>query len=97
MEKLSNEEIASRLVGIYFREVARLGYKRSLTLDETINAYYYALSKLGNKEKAMAKVRQEVIEDEQEMKAESKEELFPQVTETTTVTETKTTETKKEE
>lgn len=93
---LSNEEVAARLVQVYFKEIARLGYKRRLTLDETINAYYYVLSKLQNKSRGMEKVKKEVLEDEEELKTETKEELFPQVTETVTKT-TKTETTKKED
>jgi len=91
---LSNEEVAARLVQIYFKEIARLGYKRNLTLDETINAYYYVLSKLGNKEQALEKVKKDVLEDEKDLKTETREEIVPMVSET--VTTTKTTETKEE-
>jgi len=77
---MSNEEVAAKLVQVYFKEIARLGYKRSLTLDETINAYYYTLSKLQDKRHSMASVRKEVVEDEQDMKTETKEQLFPQPT-----------------
>jgi len=93
---LRNEEIAARIVQIYFKEIARLGYKRRLTLDETINAYYYTLSKLGSKGQAMEKIKKEAIEDEQELKTETKEELFPQATETIETTRTMKTESKEE-
>lgn len=88
---MSNEEVAAKLVQIYFKEIARLGHKRRLTLDETINAYYYTLSKIQNKSQGMNQVKNEVIEDEQELKTETKDELFPQVTETITKTTTETT------
>jgi len=74
---MSNEEVAARLVKIYFKEIARLGYKRRLTLDETINAYYYVLLKLGGKEKELEKVKNRVLEDEQELRTDTKEELIP--------------------
>jgi hypothetical protein len=74
---LSNEEVAARLVKIYFKEIARLGYKRRLTLDETINAYYYTLLRLGDKKEEMDKVKKKVLEDEQDLRTETKEELIP--------------------
>ena len=82
MPELGNEEIAARIVQIYFKEIARLGYKRTLTLDETINAYYYVLSKLGNKKVLLEEVRQKVLRDERELASETKEEAIPSVTET---------------
>ena len=88
---LTDEEVAARIVQIYFKEVARLGYKRSLTLDEVINAYYYALSRLGNKKTLMESAVKKVILEEKEIKTETKEEILPQVgvvTETTTTEET---------
>jgi hypothetical protein len=75
---LSNEEIAAKVVQIYFKEIARLGYKRRLTLDETINAYYYALSRLQNKAAELEKARKKVLRDEADLKKETKDELFPE-------------------
>ena len=82
MVGLSNEDVAARIVQIYFKEIARLGYKRTLTLDETINAYYYVLSKLGNKKVLIEEVKQKVIRDERELASETKEEAIPSITET---------------
>ena len=53
MVKITNEEMAYRLVKLYFDEVARLGIKRSLDLDAVMQAYYYTLEKLENQKKAM--------------------------------------------
>ena len=89
MAELGNEEVAAGIVKIYFKESARLGYKRTLTLDETINAYYYVLSKLGNKKALLEEVKKKVIRDEKELASETKEEAIPSVTETfTSATET---------
>ncbi|HIH21776.1 MAG TPA: hypothetical protein HA222_03930 [Candidatus Diapherotrites archaeon] len=44
--KLSDEELAVRLVSLYFEEIARMGFKRQLELEDVINAYYHALGKL---------------------------------------------------
>jgi len=76
--QLSNEKIAASLVKIYFKEIARLGYKRRLTLDETINAYYYALSRLQNKAAELEKARRHVLRDEADLEKETKEDLFPE-------------------
>ena len=90
--KLNDEEIASRIVQIYFKEIARLGYKRTLSLDEVINAYYYALSRLKGKEEALERVEERVERVEKEIKTETKEELIPSVSESETVSETTKTE-----
>lgn len=44
--QLPDEEIAFRLARLYFREVARTGFKKSLELDAIINAYLYALARV---------------------------------------------------
>ncbi len=45
-DESSDESTAVRLAGLYFREVARLGFKRSLELDDVISAYFYSLARL---------------------------------------------------
>lgn len=50
---MNDEEAAFRIVRLYFEEIARLGFKRSLTLDNMINAYFYTLKKLKNKDAAL--------------------------------------------
>ncbi|MDO8634089.1 MAG: hypothetical protein Q7K34_02230, partial [archaeon] len=47
---VSDEEIALKLAGLYFKEVARLGFKRSLELDSVINSYFYALARIKRKD-----------------------------------------------
>jgi len=74
---LSDDQVAARLVAIYFKEIARLGFKRTLTLDEVINAYYYALSKLKGKDAFIKEALSKVIEEERELKTETTEELLP--------------------
>ncbi len=41
-----DEEIAFKIVQTYFKEIARFGFKKQLTLDEIINSYIYALAKV---------------------------------------------------
>ena len=76
-KSLNDEEVAARLIEVYFREIARLGFKRSLSLDEVINAYYYALSRLRRREAEMKEILKRVIAEEKELETESKEELLP--------------------
>ena len=73
---MNDEEVAFRVVRLYFEEIARLGFKRQLDLDQMINAYFYALKKVKDKE-AMKKI---IIE------LDKKPEM---VKTTTTTTETK--------
>ena len=47
--ELSDEEIALNMVEVYFGDVARFGFKRSLSLDEIINAYLYSLMRIERK------------------------------------------------
>lgn len=74
---LADEEVAARIVQIYFKEIARLGFKRSLTLDEVINSYYYALSRLEHREEAVRKALEKVVKEEKELKTESRDEILP--------------------
>jgi len=50
-------------VKLYFEEIARIGFKRNLSLDSILNAYFYALHKLKNKDKEMKKLSR-LIEEE---------------------------------
>ena len=45
----SDEDMAVRLAGLYFKEIARTGFKRSLELDSVINAYFYSLARIKRK------------------------------------------------
>ncbi len=97
---MQDEKVAFKLVDIYFAEIARLGFKRSLDLDAIINAYFYTLSRLKNKDTLVREMAQRVIEEEEKLKTQSKEEMIPSLqdlkeripsssTTSTTVTETK--------
>ena len=44
-----DEEIAFKIVQTYFKEIARYGFKKQLTLDEIINAYFYSLARVKRK------------------------------------------------
>jgi hypothetical protein len=54
------EEIAFKIIQTYFMEVARLGFKRQLSLDEIINAYFYALARVKRQNIESAEVEQAV-------------------------------------
>ncbi len=75
---LTNEEVAVRLTRLYFEEIARLGFKRRLDFDSIINAYYYCLQRLHNKDKELDIMRRIVEKEESKMQGESKSQLFPQ-------------------
>ncbi|MBU0635805.1 hypothetical protein KKE06_02150 [Candidatus Micrarchaeota archaeon] len=74
---IHNEETAYRLVNLYFIELARVGHKRTLNLDELLNAYFYVLDRLG-------KDNTELIHRMQAAKGP-----ITRTTTTTTTTETK--------
>lgn len=74
---LPDEEIAYRLVGLYFQEIARMGFKRKLNLDAIINAYFYSLKRLQNKELELAAIERIVRKEEEVLATETKQELFP--------------------
>ncbi len=76
-KNLSDEEVAYRLVNLYFQEIARLGFKRRLDLDSIINAYLYSLERLKNKEKELESIRAEVMKEETRITTETKEQLIP--------------------
>ncbi len=74
---LPDEEMAFRMVKLYFEEVARLGFKRTLDLDAIINAYFYSLARLKRKDKEMKLIEDKVLSEEAELAKENKEDLFP--------------------
>ena len=45
----ADEEIALSLASLYFKEVAKQGFKRSLEIDDIINSYFYALARIKRK------------------------------------------------
>jgi hypothetical protein len=75
---LTNEEVAVRLTRLYFEEIARLGFKRRLDFDSIINAYYYCLQRLHNKDKELDIMRRIVEKEENKLQGETKSQLFPQ-------------------
>ena len=79
---MNDEEVAFRIVRLYFEDIARLGFKRQLDLDQMINAYFYALKKLKGKDKVMREISEKIIREEKQIT--SKE--FPGAVKTTTVT-----------
>jgi hypothetical protein len=74
---MNDEEVAFKIVRLYFEEIARLGFKRQLDLDQILNSYFYTLKKVGDKE-AMKKIVIEMNKD------------LPITTEKTTTTTTET-------
>ena len=76
-KNLSDEEVAYKLVNLYFQEIARLGFKRRLDLDSIINAYLYSLERLKNKEKELEGIKAAVMKEESKIATETKEQLIP--------------------
>jgi len=73
-----DEEMAFRVVKLYFEEIARLGFKRRLDLDAIINAYFYALARLERKDKELKFIQKKVLKEEAELSRETKEEMIPE-------------------
>jgi len=78
---MNDEEVAFRIVRLYFEEIARLGFKRQLDIDQIINAYFYTLKKLNNKDLLMKEVVKKIVEEEKKSQPAVK-------STTTTVTQT---------
>jgi len=62
-EKELNAYLAADLVRLYFEEIARAGFKKTLTLSEIINAYKFTLEKLEGST-VLTKMEQEDIASE---------------------------------
>ncbi|MEW6294815.1 MAG: hypothetical protein AB1467_00785 [Candidatus Diapherotrites archaeon] len=73
-----DEEMAFRVVKLYFEEIARLGFKRRLDLDAIINAYFYALARLERKDKELKFIQKKVLKEESVLSRETKEEMIPE-------------------
>ena len=73
----SDEAMAFKLSKLYFEEIARLGFKRKLEFDTVVNAYFYALQRLKNKDKELKVMAQWVEAAEKKMQAQARDELFP--------------------
>lgn len=74
---IPDEQVAAQLVKLYFEEIARLGFKRSLDFDSIINAYFYCLQRLKHREKELEVMRRIVEKEESKLTTESKTQLFP--------------------
>lgn len=75
---VSDEEMSFKLVKLYFEEIARLGFKRSMDLDAIINAYFYTLLRLKRKKKEMGSIMVAVEDEEEELDdLAKKDKLFP--------------------
>jgi hypothetical protein len=55
-----DEEIAFKLVQTYFIEIARFGFKKRLTLDEIIDAYFYSLARVKKNDPDFLEISQRV-------------------------------------
>lgn len=80
---MKDEEVALKITRLYFQEVARMGFKRQLDLDQMINAYFYALKKLKDKDQAMKRLSQKIKNEEKQITSN----MGPGMKTTTTTTE----------
>ncbi len=51
------EHLAYLLMKLYFEEIARTGFKKSLSLEEIMNAYFYCLHRLQNTDYEIKKIK----------------------------------------
>lgn len=71
-----DEQVAVKLVSLYFEEIARMGFKRSLELDSVVNAYMYALERLRRKKIEARAFAPLVVREEEKLKEETKKEML---------------------
>lgn len=76
-KSMPDEEVAFKIVSIYFEEIARLGFKRSLDLDSIINAYFYTLEKVKGKEQMLADMLSKVLEEEKKIPTQQRDDIIP--------------------
>lgn len=89
---MNDEEVAFKIVRLYFEEIARLGFKRQLGLDQMINAYFYTLKKLKGKDVALKALAKKVW-DEEKAKLTAKAASENKITSTSEKTKSTTTTT----
>jgi len=75
---IPDEEMAYRLVRLYFEEIARLGFKRKLDLDSIVNAYFYSLKRMKNKDKEMKAISRFVQKEEERLATQTRAEALPE-------------------
>ena len=61
---MDDEETAFKMVELYLRDVSQRGDKKQMGLDTIINAYFYALGRLKNKDKELG-LMEEAVEKEE--------------------------------
>jgi len=64
LANMVDEEMAFKMVELYLKDVSQRGDKRQMGLDTIINAYFYALGRLKNKDKELGLI-EEVVEKEE--------------------------------
>ncbi|MBI2598315.1 MAG: hypothetical protein HYW50_03905 [Candidatus Diapherotrites archaeon] len=77
---LSDEEVALRIVEIYFEEVAKRRDK-AVDFDSMINTYFYVCEKMKKKEELLASMKNKVAVEEKKLLTMHKEEIIPAVEE----------------
>jgi len=78
-KSLTDEEIALKIVEIYFEEIVRSGTKRKINFDSLINSYFYVLEKINNKDEMLTSLKEQVEIEEENLLEQSKEEIIPSI------------------
>ena len=76
--KLTDEEIAFRLVELYVRHISQRGEKRQMGLDTIINAYVYTLGRLENKRQEINLMEEAVQKEEKILEHDIEQIKFPE-------------------
>ncbi len=64
---MDDEEMAFKMVELYLKDVSQRGDKRQMGLDTIINAYFYALGRLKNKDKELGLMEEAVEKEETDL------------------------------
>ena len=76
----ADKQIALKIVETYLREAARVGLKRTLEIDDIINAYLYVYSRLIKDRKTIPEIEKTLDDETRELIARAKRnEIFPEL------------------
>lgn len=64
---MSEEELAADIVSLYFEEIARHGFKRTLTLDDIIKTFSYTLKEIRKELNFLNPQRQQALEKQEQV------------------------------
>ena len=79
VHKLTDQEVAFRVLNIYFEEVARRGIKRKLDFDSILNSYFYVLEKVKSTDSVLPEFKEKIVKEEERMLHQQKKDLVPAI------------------